>query len=202
MSYSRPQLKLLLLLAVTLCAGLGVREWRAGFPDLAERLERFDREPAGAGPVSGAIARHTDARAAGEAASTTGDGAVTGETASAAGRSTVAAPSGAPTGDTAGTARARPVHAGSSGMSPAGETAAARVSPPAPPPVDARPVDINRAGLGELARLPGIGPAMAARIVAERDRHGRFDSPDALRAVLGMGPKKLAAIRELITVSE
>src|SRR6267378_3573557 len=44
MSYSRPQLKLLFLLAAVFLVGLGVREWRAGFPDAAERLERFDRE--------------------------------------------------------------------------------------------------------------------------------------------------------------
>ena len=44
MSYSRPQLKLLLLLVAIFLAGLGVREWRMGFPDAAERLERFDRE--------------------------------------------------------------------------------------------------------------------------------------------------------------
>jgi hypothetical protein len=41
--YSLPQLRLLILLALTLLAGLGVREWRAGFPDAADRLERFDR---------------------------------------------------------------------------------------------------------------------------------------------------------------
>ena len=44
MTYSRPQLKLLLVLAAVFLAGVGVREWRAGFPDAAERLERFDRE--------------------------------------------------------------------------------------------------------------------------------------------------------------
>src|SRR5947207_14917032 len=42
MLYSRPQLKLLLALTATLLVGLGVREWRAGFPDAADRLERFD----------------------------------------------------------------------------------------------------------------------------------------------------------------
>ena len=42
--YPGPQLRLLILLAITLLVGLGVREWRAGFPDAAERLERFDRE--------------------------------------------------------------------------------------------------------------------------------------------------------------
>ena len=40
MLYSVPQLRLLILLALTLLVGLGVREWRAGFPDAALRLER------------------------------------------------------------------------------------------------------------------------------------------------------------------
>ena len=44
MLYSVPQLRLLILLALTLLVGLGVREWRAGFPEAAERLERFDRD--------------------------------------------------------------------------------------------------------------------------------------------------------------
>ena len=44
MLYSLPQLRLLILLALTLLVGLGVREWRAGFPDAALRLERFDRD--------------------------------------------------------------------------------------------------------------------------------------------------------------
>ena len=48
MSYSRPQLKLLFLLAAVFLVGLGVREWRMGFPDAAERLERFD--PGGPAP--------------------------------------------------------------------------------------------------------------------------------------------------------
>ena len=61
---------------------------------------------------------------------------------------------------------------------------------------------MNRAAAGELAALPGVGPGLAQRIVEERERRGRFDSPEALRYVLGMGPKKLAAIRRFITVSE
>ncbi|HKX02990.1 MAG TPA: hypothetical protein VJX71_10835, partial [Methylomirabilota bacterium] len=44
MLYPGPQLRLLILLALTLLVGLGVREWRVGFPDAAERLERFDRD--------------------------------------------------------------------------------------------------------------------------------------------------------------
>src|SRR5258705_10385885 len=66
MGYSRPQLKLLVLLAAILLAGLGVREWRAGFPDAAERLERFDREdpppPIPPAPRPRAAARWSPAR--------------------------------------------------------------------------------------------------------------------------------------------
>jgi competence ComEA-like helix-hairpin-helix protein len=184
MSYSRPQLKLLLLLAATLCVGLGVREWRAGFPDLAERLERFDREHVVATATSGPMARHAEGMPAASPAigapSPAGGG-----------------PGEAPASADAHTPHARPVSAGPDGATPSAEPLIARASPPVP-----LPVDINRAGLGELARLPGVGPGMAARIIAERERRGRFDSPDALRAVLGMGPKKPAAIRELVTVSE
>jgi competence ComEA-like helix-hairpin-helix protein len=158
MPYSRPQLKLLLVLAVTLLAGLGVREWRAGFPDMAERLERFDRE-APAAPLIPAPAAQ---------------------------RRPPPAPSAAPPA------------AASIGPSPT----ARRAGPVPVAPTDPRPLDINRASLDELSRLPGVGQGLAGRILAERERRGRFESPDALRYVLGMGPKKLAAIRELIVVSE
>ena len=77
-----------------------------------------------------------------------------------------------------------------------------RAGPAATAASDPRPLDINRASLDELARLPGVGQSLAGRILAERERRGRFESPDALRYVLGMGPKKLAAIRELVIVSD
>src|SRR5262245_43558213 len=44
MLYSRPQLRLMLVIAALFLVGLAVREWRAGFPELADRLERFDRD--------------------------------------------------------------------------------------------------------------------------------------------------------------
>jgi len=42
--YRRRELWLLLLLAATVGVGLAVREFRAGFPELAERLEAVDAE--------------------------------------------------------------------------------------------------------------------------------------------------------------
>jgi competence protein ComEA len=51
------------------------------------------------------------------------------------------------------------------------------------------PVDINRATIAELETLPRIGPAIAARIVAEREANGPFASLAALEGrVRGIGP--------------
>jgi competence ComEA-like helix-hairpin-helix protein len=53
------------------------------------------------------------------------------------------------------------------------------------------PIDINAATADELDALPGIGAKLAARIVAERQAHGRFASLDALGQVPGIGAGKL-----------
>jgi len=154
--YSVPQLRLLILLALTLLVGLGVREWRAGFPDAAERLERFDRDDPPA-----------------------------------------LLPDAPPPTPAPVTSPVTPRPGPPSGAAPL----APRPSIPAPAP-PSEPLDVNRADAAELARLPGVGSGLAQRIVEERERRGRFDSPEALRYVLGMGPKKLAAIRGFITVSD
>jgi competence protein ComEA len=73
---------------------------------------------------------------------------------------------------------------------------------PATEAADPRPLDLNRATVAELARLPGVGPRLAQRILDERERRGRFDSPEALRQVVGLGPKKLAALRDRVIVGE
>src|SRR5262245_57872280 len=56
-------------------------------------------------------------------------------------------------------------------------------------------IDVDRASAEELERLPGIGPSLAARIVAERERNGAFGGADALRRVKGIGPRTLERIR-------
>lgn len=62
-------------------------------------------------------------------------------------------------------------------------------------------IDLNTATAAELDRLPGIGPVLAGRIVAEREKKP-FAGVDDLRRVSGIGPKKLDAIRPLVTVGE
>jgi competence protein ComEA len=56
-------------------------------------------------------------------------------------------------------------------------------------------VDLDRAPADEIARLPRIGPALAARIVDHREAHGPFGSLEALDRVSGVGPGLLAAIK-------
>ncbi len=50
-------------------------------------------------------------------------------------------------------------------------------------------IDINRATAEELVGLPGVGPAIAGRIVAYREANGRFSTFEELEAVSGIGPR-------------
>ena len=62
------------------------------------------------------------------------------------------------------------------------------------------PLDLNTATAQQLESLPGVGPAIAAAIVEHRERVGGFTSVDGLLAVSGIGPAKLAVIRDLVAV--
>ena len=63
-------------------------------------------------------------------------------------------------------------------------------------------VDLNTAGIQELATLPGIGQGLAQRIVDYRAAHGPFENPEALMEVSGIGEKKFAELREYVTVGD
>lgn len=172
--YSRPQLWVLLAIVALGGLGVAVGGWRRAHPDLAERIERFDTE---------APAR-PDARS--------------------------------------------PVTPASRAIPPRGVADPIATRHPAPgiwrgdranDPSPARrahvlvaaretkrqgsegPLDLNRASAEDLRRLPGVGPALAERILAAREQSGRFESVDDLRAVPGIGEVKLTRLRELVTVS-
>jgi len=66
----------------------------------------------------------------------------------------------------------------------------------------ARHVDVNTADAAELERLPGVGPLLAARVVAYRADRGRFRTPEALMQVPGIGPKTYEALRDFVTVED
>ncbi len=59
-------------------------------------------------------------------------------------------------------------------------------------------VDINTASADQLQRLPGIGPAMAARVLAYRQQAGGFQKIEELQEISGIGPKKYAKIAPLV----
>ncbi|MGQ9678777.1 MAG: ComEA family DNA-binding protein [bacterium] len=61
-----------------------------------------------------------------------------------------------------------------------------------------RGLDINRATVEQLEALPGIGPVIATRIIEYREKHGRFKRVDDLLNVSGIGPKRLAAIKDFV----
>lgn len=61
-------------------------------------------------------------------------------------------------------------------------------------------VDLNRATAAELDALPGIGPVLAERIVAYRERHGGFRTVRDLRRVQGIGAKLYGSLSELVAV--
>jgi competence protein ComEA len=74
------------------------------------------------------------------------------------------------------------------------------VSPPAVGPDATGPLDLNTATAEQLDTLPGVGPATAAAIVSHRERNGPFATVDGLLDVRGIGPAKLEALRDLVTV--
>ena len=61
------------------------------------------------------------------------------------------------------------------------------------------PVNINTATIEELDTLPGVGPAIAKRIVEFRSTQ-TFTKPEDIMLVKGIGKKKFAKMRERITV--
>lgn len=68
--------------------------------------------------------------------------------------------------------------------------------------ISSRRVNLNQASAKELQTLPGIGPALAAAILAYRDEKGKFQTIEELQNVPGIGTKTLEKLRDKITVEE
>ncbi len=61
-------------------------------------------------------------------------------------------------------------------------------------------VNINQASTDQLVTLPGIGPAMAKRIIEHRTKNGPFKKVEDLMSVKGIGEKKFQKIRDRLTL--
>ncbi len=62
-------------------------------------------------------------------------------------------------------------------------------------------LNINTASVGEIdSRLPGIGPALAQRVVDYREQNGGFKAIEEIKEVAGIGDKRFTEMKELICV--
>ena len=61
-------------------------------------------------------------------------------------------------------------------------------------------VNLNTATVSQLEDLPGIGPALAARIVEHRQKNGGYKSVEDVMAVKGIGEKNFAKIQSYLSV--
>jgi competence protein ComEA len=84
---------------------------------------------------------------------------------------------------------------GAAGAMAPGPAGAAAV--PGGPP--AQPVSLSTATVAQLDTLDGIGPTLAARIVAYREAHGGFRSVEELKQVEGIGDKRFASLKQGVT---
>jgi competence protein ComEA len=76
----------------------------------------------------------------------------------------------------------------------------AQAAEPSSPATIAARININKATKAELELLPGVGPALADRIITERERGGPFRRVEDLGRVRGIGPKTIERRRGHVVV--
>ena len=63
-------------------------------------------------------------------------------------------------------------------------------------------ININSASEIELTKIPGVGPALAKRIIEFREQHGPFRRLEDIMKVRGIGEKSYQKMRAYITVEK
>ena len=70
------------------------------------------------------------------------------------------------------------------------------------PPIPSGEINVNTANAQTLEKLPGVGEAIAGEIIKEREANGPFHYPEDLKAVKGIGEKKLEGMLPHIRLDE
>ena len=63
-----------------------------------------------------------------------------------------------------------------------------------------RQINLNTASEKELQELPGIGPAMSARIIEYRETNGPFQKIEDIKKVRGIGNAKFEKLKDQVTI--
>jgi competence protein ComEA len=82
----------------------------------------------------------------------------------------------------------------------AGRGAAAAPGAAAADPAEGQPLNLNTATLEQLDTLSGVGPTTAQKILDYREELGGFSSIEELGEIPGIGEKRLASLREEVTL--
>ena len=61
-------------------------------------------------------------------------------------------------------------------------------------------MSLNQASSSQLEDLPGVGPALAGRIIDWREANGGFKAKEDLLNVAGIGDKLFASVKDLVTL--